>query len=188
MRRLTPLELDDLATHVTNNLACAYVTPQAWADGYDWYNRANRFCRDLAKATSVPWRRLGWAMAALSPLNSWDTNKRDLVDLVTTGHCGSLGPCRAKAQRVLDGEPHQVVLGGNKVLAFGSNIVDPWTSREVVLDSHMAKFFGFTYKFLERVGVYDTIAIAMRQHADDIGVRPHQLQAALWIQQRGATT
>jgi len=186
--RLTPIELDDLATYVTNNLTCANISPSAWAEGSDWYNKANRFVHDLSEITNVPWRRLGWALAALSPLNSWRQNKLDLVDLVTTGHCGSLGPCRVKAQRLLDGERSQDVLGGNKVLAFGSNVTDPWRSRKVTLDSHIARFFGFNYRFLERANIYDTVAMAMRHHADNIGVRPHQLQAALWIQIRGSAT
>ncbi len=183
--KLTPIELDDLATYVTNNLTCASISPVSWASGMEWYRKANEFVHGLNKITDIPYRRLGWALAALSPLNSWQRNKIDLVDLVTTGHCGALGPCRVKAHRVLEGERHQDVLGGNKVLAFGSNIVDPWGSREVALDSHMARFFGFNPRLLERVGVYHTIVQAFRQHADNIGVRPHQLQAAIWTQQRG---
>ena len=183
--KLTPVELDDLATYVTNNLTCASISPASWASGMGWYRKANEFIHGLNKIVDIPYRRLGWALAALSPLNSWQQNKIDLVNLVTTGHCGALGPCRVKALRVLDGERPQDVLGGNKVLAFGSNIVDPWRSRKVTLDSHMSQFFGFPAKLFERVGVYDTVAMAMRQHADNIGVRPHQLQAALWTEQRG---
>ena len=184
--RLTDTELDQLHTYVTNNLTCANISPRSWADGMDWYRKAHQFVIDLSEIVDVPWRRLGYAMAALSPLNSWRLNKIDLVDLVTTGHCGSLGPCRVKAEKILDGENPGDVLGGNKVRAFGSNIVDPYRSRKVTLDSHMTKYFGFPKKYIERVGVYDTTATAMRQHADNIGVKPHQLQAALWIEIRGA--
>jgi hypothetical protein len=150
-----------------------------------WYQRANQFCRDLAEIVHKPWDTLAWALAALSPLNSWRSNRIDLVDLVTTGDCGALGPCKHKAQRLLEGEPHWKVLGGPKVKAFGDNIVDPDGSRQVTIDRHMTSGLEFpNSKYIERVGVYEAVSTAFRRSAGGRGILPHQLQAALWVEIR----
>lgn len=186
-RALTPSDLELVGVIALRRLRSIKPSTSSWEQGMAWYEQAHQFCRDLSEIVSHPVDRLCWALAALSPLNHWHRNKIDLVDLVTTGDCAALGPCRTKARRVLAGEPVSEVIGGNKVKAFGDNIANPETSRAVTLDSHMAKALELPgeFKYLERAGVYDTIAGVIKRSARGRGIAPHQLQATLWIEARG---
>lgn len=187
--RLTPTDHTKIHDEALARIATIAPSHNAWDEGMAWYQRANQFCRDLGEIVSQPWDRLTWALAALSPLNSWRLNRIDLVDMVTTGDCGALGPNRVKAQRLLEGEGYESVLGGNKVLAFGHNVTHPEDSTAVTIDGHMVKALALpNHKYIERVGVYDTIVRAMTEVADAFGVLPHQLQAAMWVETRGSAT
>lgn len=182
---LTPEDLALVTSEALRHIRRVKPSGTSWDEGMVWYQRANQFCRDLAAIVGKPWDALGWALAALSPMNSWKQNRLDLVDLVTTGDCGALGNCRHKAIRILSGEPHYQVIGGKKVSAFGDNIVDPTHSRKVTLDRHMTNLLGMPDRYLERAGVYEATATAFRRSAAGRGIRPHQLQAALWVEARG---
>jgi hypothetical protein len=185
--RMTIADLNQVRELSLIKLRSIKPSKEAWAEGMVWYQKANQFCHDLAEVVSLPWDRLGWALAALSPLNHWHRNKIDLVDLITTGDCTALGPTRPKARAILEGADPLEVLGGNKVLSFGDNIVNLNKSIAVTLDSHMARALELPggFRYLERVGVYEAVAGAVRTSAKNRSIAPHQLQAALWIESRG---
>lgn len=185
-KALTPEDLREVTQVALRHIRKVKPSKASWSEGMVWYSRAHQFCRDLSAIVSKPVDVLAWALAALSPMNSWKQNRLDLVDLVTTGYCGALGMCRHKATRILNGEPHYEVIGGKKVSAFGDNIVDPQGSRKVTLDRHMTNLLEMPDRYLERAGVYEATATAFRRSAAGRGILPHQLQAALWVETRGS--
>jgi hypothetical protein len=110
--------------------------------------------------------------------------------LTGTGHetLMALGENILKAERLLDGEDPEDVLGGRKVRSFWRNIYAPSNSLDVTIDSWMLKLLApeaKSYNWLARKGVYDALADGVRDAAEALGCRPHELQAALWIHARG---
>jgi hypothetical protein len=182
-RRLTEAELARV-TEVAITMIHDRVddlTTEAWIEGLTWYEKANVWCRSLA----YDWEPVAWALAVLSPRNSWNRNKDDLVSLMRTGTCSAIGYAVKRAVRILAGEDPELVAGGRKVRSFGRNIAYPHNSLDVTIDSHMGKVMGLAdIRYLERRGVYDALANAVRAVAPDHGVAPHQLQAALWVEAR----
>ncbi len=180
-RGLTEDELAEIYANTREVLRRHRVNQQ----GRDWYADAYAWCVELEQIVDIPADRLAWALAALSPMNRWQQNKTDLVDLITTGKCGTFEPGPSRAARILAGEDPGEVLGGNKVRAFGDNIANHASSTAVTLDTHMVNALGLPDRYIERAGVYRTIESAFQDAARERRVLPSQLQASVWIDQRG---
>jgi hypothetical protein len=128
-------------------------------------------------------------VAALSPQIDWEDAKLDLVKLLYGDEEGyrSLPENLIKARLILAGKPPAQVLGGKKVLAFWDNLAEPGTSTRVTLDSHMANIFGYQpYEVFQLKHVYESLEGAIADYAEYITMKPHQVQATLWVGLRGS--
>jgi hypothetical protein len=84
------------------------------------------------------------------------------------------------------------VLGGSKVRSFYNNIRFPDNTDDVTIDTHMIRVLtGRMDIGMHDVGkwgrnpyVYKMMADSVREVAAEVGMKPHELQAALWAQQR----
>jgi hypothetical protein len=74
------------------------------------------------------------------------------------------------------------ILGGSKTKSFFLNIYKPQKSLEVVLDVHMLRFFDIKVSTPKR---YKQASSYISEVASEMGIKPHQVQALLWVAQRG---
>lgn len=170
--------------------------------GLAWYLDAHNLCVSLAgnrgqfgHATRV--RRIAGIIAALSPMNGWENNKRKAIKLINqNGHVEwgedgsngiSLGTNVRKAQAIYFGADPDEILNGDKVTAFFRTILDPTGDIDPVIDRH-----AFDIAVGERtndkrrgrlsnVGVYGEFADVYREAARIAGIGSAQIQAITWI-------
>lgn len=162
-----------------------------WQDGKVWYKHANQLCQNLSTETGLALENVCGILAALSPQVSWNINIRSCESIVRTGkidkdYTGYKANVE-KAYLCLSGNPLDI-LGGQKVRAFYSNILDPTKSTDVTIDVHMGRVLfdkmslesgEESYIFSKRGNLE---AQALIQHeAKRKRVKPHVLQAALWV-------
>jgi hypothetical protein len=201
MAKLTSAELEELtATVEARALAIlADASEGSVRDGMEWYWRANSVALVLAEKASVTTATAAAIIAALSPRVRWSANLVDASAILDGELDGfmALGSNIVKAWRILEGEHPSVILGGRKVRSFWQNIANPSASLDVTLDIHMLRALvpaGYwehmnePYNFLARVGVYDAVADGVRNAAEESVLAPHELQAIIWIEERGMAT
>jgi hypothetical protein len=130
-------------SNVANILACFdRATAADYADGIDWYARANRAAKRIGRAHGIPLRVVVTVMAALSPNNRWEKNVIDTDRMcavfakgrtIRAVRVSTYGANKRKAWRVLrefaragGRTPHDTfrdILNGPKTMAFYSNIM-----------------------------------------------------------------
>jgi hypothetical protein len=167
-----------------NTLANMYAlaTPDIRAAGAAWYPDAHRWAARLARAYGSTVARVAGAAAALSPRISWPMAQRDTESALRDGRCYlALGSRRRLALEILIGSVRPLdALSGPKVRSFYRNIMgDP---DAVTIDVHMLRAVGLESITPRR---YSDFADAVRVAAMLNGVPPRDLQATVWIVQRG---
>lgn len=190
-RGLDRVELEDITWVVVGKTRSwsYWLTHDEWLEGMSWYERANNRARRLSDQFNVPFAHIAGIIAALSPRISWEDNLKGANSILTDGEQAStmaLGANVVKALWIGDGTDPDNILGGRKVRSFWLNISQPHNSLDVTLDNHMVKALDLpSHRYLERKGVYDAISDGFRIVAEEHGILPHQLQAAMWIHVRG---
>lgn len=162
-----------------------------WQAGQAWYKHAHQLCVALREETGTPLANVCGVLAALSPQVSWDVNIRSCEFVVRTGKIDSgytgYKMNVGKARRCLTTEPLEV-LGGLKVLAFYHNILDPLKSDDVTVDTHIGRVLfdkmslesnEVSYLFSKRGNLEAQEAV--QKEAKKRRVKPHVLQASLWV-------
>ena len=178
-------------TPLVSNVLSVYNNASAdnIREGLSWYLDANNFARTLGEIHDVRISTAAGVLAALSPRLEWGTNKRQAAKVFATGTadgCGLKGNCR-KADRILAGEDPLDVLGGNKVRAFYSTILDPHGYSWPVIDRHAFDIAVGEITddkrrgALGRKGVYAEFADIYIDAAKVAGVSSSQMQAITWV-------
>jgi hypothetical protein len=166
-----------------------------------WYETAGDWCSCLdADYELEPGTAAGF-VAALSPLNSWDTQLAftppsiaACLELIRAGrrpHEGIRGPGffanRDKAARIITGENPLDVLGGDKVRAFFRNLTGDFSV--VTIDRHAVAITGYKGKGLSKAGVptsrlYSRLSQAYIFAGERIGMSGPEIQAVTWCHWR----
>lgn len=134
-----------LRRNIWYGLLCA--TNQEIRDGMDFYPGANGLCRFLSAIYKIPSRQVAGIYAALSPMNGWDANVANIVDVLRW----SIDPNpdlgmpqvntprinRDKAIEIAEGKDPEHVLGGRKVSAFFRAINNPSDDKHIPVDRHL---------------------------------------------------
>jgi hypothetical protein len=158
-------------------------------DGSAWYTDAHNVARDLDPENVG---RAAGVLAALSPLNGWSNNKR-MARAMYDGQTNGLGMNQSvtKALRILCGEHPLSVLGGDKVRAFYSTILDPYDPNAIpVIDRHAhdiavgAKLPNNHPSRTMTEKRYKEFAETYCECARTIGIGAPQLQAITWLEWR----
>lgn len=119
------------------------ATHQEISDGLAFYHGAHGLCRLLAPLSTHPRltpSHVAGIYAALSPMNTWDTNVANIIDVLRHGKqakVNTTGINRDKAVRIAQGEDPDRVLGGSKVRAFYHAIANPSDTRPIAIDRHL---------------------------------------------------
>lgn len=181
---------------MVQNIKSVYRTAseQQRVAGMEWYEVANTLCEGWSHKYGVSFEQAAGVLAVISPRLSWTLNVAYCERILSEGTAPIMHGTLAKVRRIMAGESPEVVLGGNKVRAFYANICSPLWSTDVTVDRHAFDIAMGTVgddtsrKVLERKGMYEYVAEAYRQAADDLGIAPAQVQAVTWVVWRSAKT
>lgn len=148
--------------------------------GRQWYPRARQYAEAIAGAADITDARAAALLAAVSPRVPWG---RAVTLAFNAAHGLPVGHFRAvrhKVDRLMSGHPIPDVLGTSpKCLAFAQNIIgmtDP-----VTVDVHMWRAAGIA----PSPGRYERVADAVRDAAAMVGETARDMQAIVWIVERG---
>ena len=179
---------------IDRNLAAWYhkATLKQRKDGRTWFQDAHRFARGLSRITGLEFPRVVGVIAALSPRCAWSENVATALTLVRTGRLPKGTPVLplnvTKAREILAGKPPLDVLRGAKVLAFYDNILRPKNSPHVTIDIHAARaaYNKTTLSKSEEARVFRVqgnieLQQAYKRTAKRLNLRPHKLQAIIWL-------
>lgn len=164
----------------------------AFLSGLSWYDDAHNFAREIGGSK---FHRAAGVIAALSPMNGWENNKRKAAQLysqngIGTG-CGLTSNVR-KAEAIFAGNDALDVLRGDKVRAFYLTIVEPYGDIDPVIDRHAfdiavgERTDDKRRGILSRKGVYAEFAAVYREAALIAGIGAAQMQAVTWVAWREA--
>ena len=155
--------------------------------GIDWYARERAWVQRLADHHGLTLEQVAGIAAVLSPRLSWGRAKQLTEEILRgediTGK--ALGRNVRKAQEILAGLDPATVVSGPKATSFYHNLLGDleW----VTIDTRsFDQVSGRDYndkgaKFLERFGVYEAYAESFRRVAREVGLKPAEFQAALWV-------
>lgn len=165
--------------------------------GMKWYRAAHQWCVSQAHGRTELVMRNAGIVAALSPMNEWENNKRKAAELISKrgrivfGEDGSngigLGNNVRKAIDIYNGAYPLDVLKGDKVRAFYRTILDPFGDIDPVIDRHAfdiavgKRTNDKARAALQRKGVYDTFAIIYREAARQADIGAAEMQATTWV-------
>lgn len=167
------------------------LQPCHWSQGKTWYKQAHQLCSVLSEETQTPLENVVGILAALSPQVSWNVNitscesivKTGVIDPGYTGYKTNV----EKALQCLVSPPIEV-LGGKKVLAFYHNILNPKTSQDVTIDTHIGRVLYDKMELTDKETRYifskkgnEEAQEAIRKVSKSVRVIPHVLQASLWV-------
>ena len=135
-------------TKVKNNILKIYnLTTEE--ERFDWYQDANDYAEELSwlgvftnteKEDGSAHRKACGVIAALSPLKTWQQNKKIAYDLIETGEAGHIKQFVDKANKIIDcdgsDEAILAILNGRKITSFYLNIMYPHKAEFVTIDRH----------------------------------------------------
>ena len=193
-----PIPLRRVRTYVRHILAAyARCSPEQRTAGIEWYAAAKAYAVRMGALYSFPVDRVAYAIAALSPAVSWveQTRRGGNVETVLAHvadgaaglpRCAGYTKNRLKAVRILNGDFS--ALSGPKVTAFAANILG--AGERVTVDRHAAAIAanlsrsakGGTGNVSIGIVAMRRIAAAYVDAARAIGLRPCELQAAVWLE------
>lgn len=127
-----------LRANVWAGLCCA--SDQEIIDGMDFYPGAYGLCRLLGRAHNLSTSHIAGIYAALSPLNEWDTNVANILDVLRDWSSATVNTTDInlhKALAIRCGKHPLDVLSGRKVRAFYSAIADPDDRQSIPVDRHL---------------------------------------------------
>lgn len=156
---------------------------------HDWYLQAHDFAESIRG--EYPLMIVAGVIAALSPLKSWEDNKR-IARLFMLGQRDKLhtGIMIDKAVRILSAKSEleiEEILSGFKISAFFRNIYRPHESGKVTIDRHaisLALGKKLTTNFAMTRIQYDFFSSCYEQAAQDNNIMPHEMQSITWEYQR----
>lgn len=166
------------------------------ANGIGWYAQAHQDCKDLAEKYNITLEQSCAIVAALSPRVAWAVNVACAEKCIiawmrglqpTDIHIEAFRANRAKAWAILDNPHHdpKTYVGkpktAPKVRAFYECLLNPLTTREVCIDSWMARA---ATNDMGRTAItpkeFQAIAHEVALLADSYGIPPLVMQAIIW--------
>ena len=171
--------IEQLREHFNN------ATNEQLHHGMHWYYKAHRICKRIALHTKTPLYKVVGVMSALSPRNKWERNISDTVDLIRRGKRAKVATYNAnkyKALAILKADyPEEVetLLNGTKIVSFYNNILRPSQTEHVTIDVWAMRSVNFTGN-LSSKGAYRGIQEAYIEVANEVGIKPHEMQAIIW--------
>jgi hypothetical protein len=157
------------------------ASPETLHAGIVWYDRAHRTVIDIALENGVTvWQSAG-VMAALSPRVHWVRNVNMTREYFTTGKISGMSRSKRAADAVMAGGVD--TLRGRKTNAFAHNLAGDYS--RVTIDMWMAIAAGLDPNKGISASDYATISGIVTRLAHRNNLTPAQVQAIIWVAQRG---
>lgn len=177
-----------------DNILNIFNNPDFEGD-FDWYKEANRFANDLANKFGLTSLQVAGIIASLSPLKSWDENKKIAEQFLRNGNGKHTKAMKDKARNIkeynssMQREFILATLNGNKISSFFVNIAYPNEPTHVTIDRHaIAVCLNRPIKENEGAGItdkqYEFLASCYRQAGEILGLLPNQVQSVTWVKWR----
>ena len=179
-------------TKVKNNILSVW-NETTLKERHDWYSSANEYCLRLCEEFKLPLAKVVGVVAALSPLRTWEQNKVIAKEFIATGDCGHVRVFKNKAADIMVNgcTPDEVllILNGNKIKSFFTNIHYPDKLDEVTIDRHAISIaLGRKASNTELRGItdkqYEFFVEAYKAAAAKVGTTPSLMQSATWVHYR----
>jgi hypothetical protein len=126
-------------TKCVNNILKVYNSSDKFISS-NWYVEANSYAQTLAILFNVKLSVACGVIAALSPLKSWDENKKIAHSFLKNGKGKHTKAFVDKALQIKqsngDVETIAMILNGNKIVSFFINILEPTQENFVTIDRH----------------------------------------------------
>jgi hypothetical protein len=167
------------------------IFKQSNLDGLNWYPEANEYAQSLSKKFNIQLIKVCGIIAGLSPLKSWEENKRIAESFLSTGKSFHTKAMTQKCIDILNSngtiEEISEILKGNKITSFFLNIYDQ-SYNGVTIDRHaiclaVGKILNDDALQLS-LNQYNFFVNCYRIAAKKLGVQPHQVQAVTWVEWR----
>jgi len=173
----------------------AIYNDQEYTGESDWYQTAHKLAVQLATKYNTTTLQTSGVIAALSPLKSWDENKRIAEAYLKNGEAYHTGAMISKADDIINYNGSMteefilVTLNGNKIQNFFLNIAFPKVSLGVTIDRHAVSAAvgeALPDSMLRSITdkQYEFFADAYKKAAIKVGILPHEMQAVVWVKWR----
>lgn len=163
----------------------------------NWYFEVNDYCKTISEIYNIPLIKVAGILSALSPNTTFQQNVKSTENfLKTKGKCKvtTFHGQKKKALKILKSsnnitiEEVKYILGSKKdsalkTKAFFDNIYRPYTSEEVTVDLWMIRWAKIEGTLTPKR--YRQVSDKIREIAKDINLKPHQVQAGIWVDIRG---
>ena len=171
------------------------------SQGLVWYKEAMEFSRMLADEYNVHGEVAAGVISALSPNNKWERNKYDAIQVFNAVRQGksmdevkvcTYNANKAKAFAIAKGD-RKILKSSPKTYAFARNVgendhnfvtIDKWHLRACQTTSKKSK----TCKEACTSKQYSIIQEETIKIANEVGVKPHEFQAIVWVTIRNQWT
>ena len=150
----------------------------------EWYPREREWSSEMAKNYSIDLQQVTGMYAAFSPLKSVKENKKILINFLNGSRYGHTSRQINKAELILnttDIDEIDVILNGQKTVAFHRHIFNPLDKRKVVIDTHLIKYFNvgnIIHITPKRYSIYEN---SIKKWANKVNMYPSEVQAAVWL-------
>lgn len=192
-----------MTSFTTLPLATVTRRVKAWAgrasdqereEGLRWYEEAMQFAEYLSITFNISKVVAAGVISALSPNNRWERNKIDAFNLIqayTEGRTmDDVNVCtytnnKRRAWGILSGDV-EMLRKARKTHAFALNVgamdesvvtIDKWMLRAFVTTSQKPKDIPTSCTPLQ----YDRLSAHFCKVARDMGYKPYELQAIIWV-------
>lgn len=163
--------------------------------GHNWYSEASELANSLAIEFGLTKLQVAGIIASLSPLKSWDENKKIAKQFLRSGESKHTRAMINKAKAIksynssMEREFILTTLNGNKISSFFINIAYPNEPSYVTIDRHaIAVCLNRPIKENEGANIsdkqYEFLASCYRQAGEILGVIPNQVQSVTWVKWR----
>tara|TARA_R100000734_G_C3317888_1_gene111421 strand:- start:787 stop:1389 length:603 start_codon:yes stop_codon:yes gene_type:complete len=175
-------------TKVKNNILKIYSLSDK-SDRYDWYAEAHAFCKSLSSDYDIPVSVACGIVSALSPLKSWEQNKKCAIQFIETGDGKHMKAFVKKAEDIIncDGceDCIKSILKGRKIVSFFENMLHPDKADMVTIDRHaLSVALGRWIKEEDYASMtnnqYNFFRDTYKYTANILGISPILLQSSTW--------
>lgn len=186
-------------TKVRNNILKIWDLADE-SEKFNWYQDAHEFCKQFENSLQVleqPKEVIHsiacGVVAALSPVKTWEQNKKCAIEMLETGDCGHMKQFKGKAKRIIecDGSDEAIldILNGRKISAFYLNIKYPNLANNLTIDRHALSIaLGYWTTDEDYQGMtatqYNFFVQCFTLAAIKVGVSPLLMQSATWVKFR----
>jgi len=178
-----------------DNIIKVYKDKSVKHEGYSWYDEAHELASSMAREFGLTTLQVAGIIASLSPLKSWDENKKIARQFCINGNGKHTKDFKAKAEQIKSynsSAEHEFILAtlnGNKIQNFFINIAYPKADNHVTIDRHaISVAIGRSINESEGRGItdaqYEFLSSCYIDASKKIGILPNQLQAVTWVKWR----